>query len=55
MGILLLKLGKLADFLEQLDAAEGYLRDAEKILRITHSEASAIYRESLLPLLMNFK
>lgn len=48
-------MGKLLDFLEQLDLAEDYLRDAEKILKVTHGEASELYRDSLMPLLMNFK
>lgn len=55
VGVLLLKMGKLLDFLEQLDLAEDYLRDAEKILKVTHGETSELYRDSLMPLLMNFK
>lgn len=53
VGILLLKMGKLSNFLEQLDAAEDYLRDAERILKVTHGEASQVYKEVLVPLLQS--
>lgn len=45
VGILLLKLGKLLNFLDRLEEAEEFLRSAKRILTITHGEMSRVYSE----------
>lgn len=48
VGILLLKLGKLLNFLDRLEEAEEFLRSAKMILTITHGEMSRVYSEDLV-------
>lgn len=55
VGVLCLKVGKILDYLGQSNEAEDFLRDAERILKVTHGEGSEIYKESLMPLLMHYK
>ncbi|XP_075227932.1 SET and MYND domain containing, class 3 isoform X2 [Lycorma delicatula] len=49
-GILLLKLGKINLYLENIKEALEHLEDAEKIIKITHGREHSLYRSELLPL-----
>lgn len=51
VGILLLKIGKIMLFKCESVDAQKYIKEADKILSITHGKNHILYKESLFPLL----
>lgn len=51
VGMMLLKLGKICSYLEKLEDAVRYLKQAETILRVSHGTTHPAYREELMPII----
>lgn len=51
MGLLNLKLGKILLYKQETKKSLEYLKEAYRILKITHGETSPIFRKELRPLL----
>lgn len=52
LGLLYMKIGKIQLLQDRLKDALQNLKEAEQILKITHSQEHSLYRTQLIPLLM---
>jgi SET and MYND domain-containing protein len=45
-----MKLGKINLYLKKFSEALGMLKNAEKVIRVTHGEQHLLYQDQLMPL-----
>jgi len=50
LGIHYMKLGKINLYLKKFSEALSMLKNAEKVIRVTHGERHSLFQDQLLPL-----